>query len=185
MSTQPRCREVTNLVLKNLAKLLSLDKDYFINMLDENAITHARFNYYPHCPKPDQVFGLKPHSDATVITIVFVDDNVSGLQLQKNGVWYSVPIIPNALLVNMGDVMEIMSNGFFKSPVHRVVTNAEKERLSLVMFYTMDPEREIEPVPELVDEKNPRQYRKIKTKDYIAEIFKTFAKALAIDTVKI
>ena len=82
--------------------------------------------------------------------------------------------------------MQIMSNGFFKSPVHRVVTNAEKERLSLVMFYAMDPEREIEPVPELVDEKNPRRYRKIKTKDYIAEIFKTFAKGtLAIDTVKI
>ncbi|XBH97921.1 hypothetical protein VPH35_127525 [Triticum aestivum] len=181
-----RCREITNLVLKNLAKLLSLDKDYFINMLAENTITHARFNYYPHCPNPDQVFGLKPHSDATVITIVFVDDNISGLQLQKNGVWYSVPIILNALLVNMGDVMEIMSNGFFKSPVHRVVTNAEKERLSLVMFYAMDPEREIEPVPELVDEKNPRRYRKIKTKDYIAEIFKTFAKGtLAIDTVKI
>jgi isopenicillin N synthase-like dioxygenase len=82
--------------------------------------------------------------------------------------------------------MQILSNGFFKSPVHRVVTNAEKERLSLVMFYTMGPEREIEPVSELVDEKRPKRYRKIKTKDYIAQHFETFAKGtLAIDTVKI
>ncbi|KAM0858508.1 hypothetical protein ACQ4PT_047788 [Festuca glaucescens] len=110
----------------------------------------------------------------------------SGLQLQKEGVWYNVRIIPNALLVNMGDAMEIRSNGFFKSPVHMVVTNAEKERLSVVMFYSMDPERETEPASELVDEKNPRQYRTIKTKDYLTEISKTFARGtLAIDTVKI
>lgn len=82
--------------------------------------------------------------------------------------------------------MQILSNGFFKSPVHRVVTNAEKERMSLVMFYTMDPESEIEPVPELVDEKRPRRYRKIKTKDYMKELFETFARGtLVIDTVKI
>jgi hypothetical protein len=50
----------------------------------------------------------------------------------------------------------------------------------------MDPEREIEPASELVDEKNPRRYRTIKTKDYLTEISKTFARGtLAIDTVKI
>lgn len=181
-----RCRNITNLVLESLAKLLDLRDDYFVDMLDENAVTFARLNYYPHCPKPDHVLGMKPHTDASVITIVFIDDNVSGLQLQNNGAWYNVPIVPNTLLVNVGDVMEIMSNGFFKSPVHRVVTNAEKERLSLVMFYTMGPEREIEPVPELVDEKRPRRYKKIKTKDYIAKLFETFARrTLAIDTMKI
>uniref|UniRef100_A0ACD5XXM4 Uncharacterized protein n=1 Tax=Avena sativa TaxID=4498 RepID=A0ACD5XXM4_AVESA len=181
-----RCRNVANLVLENLAKLLNLRDDYFVDMLDENAVTYARLNYYPHCPKPDHVLGMKPHTDASVITIVFIDNNVSGLQMQNNGVWYNVPIVPNALLVNVGDVIEILSNGIFKSPVHRVVTNAKKERLSLVMFYTMGPEREIEPVSELVDENRPRRYRKIKTKDYIAQLFETFARGtLAIDTVKI
>ncbi|XP_047075416.1 protein SRG1-like isoform X2 [Lolium rigidum] len=187
--TQPpsfRCRNIANLFLENLAKLLNLREDYFVDMFDEDSLTYARFNYYPHCPKPDHVLGMKPHTDASVITIVFIDDNVSGLQLQNNGVWYDVPIVPNTLLVNVGDVMEIMSNGFFKSPVHRVVTNAEKERLSLVMFYTMGPEREIEPLSELVDEKTPVRYRKIKTNDYIATLFETFARGtLAIDAVKI
>ena len=181
-----RCRKIANLFLQNLAKLLDLHEDYFVNMFDENALTYARLNYYPNCPKPDHVFGMKPHTDASVITIVFIDDNVSGLQLQKDGVWYNIPILPNALLVNVGDVMEIMSNGFFKSPIHRVVTNAEKERLSLVMFYTMNPEKEIEPLSELVDEKRPRRYRKTTTNDYIAKLFETFARGtLAIDTVKI
>uniref|UniRef100_A0A453QWX6 Fe2OG dioxygenase domain-containing protein n=1 Tax=Aegilops tauschii subsp. strangulata TaxID=200361 RepID=A0A453QWX6_AEGTS len=102
-----RCHKIANLFLQNLAKLVDLHKDYFVNMFDENALTYARLNYYPNCPKPDDVFGMKPHTDASVITIVFIDDNVSGLQLQKDGVWYSVPIVPNALLVNVGDVMEV------------------------------------------------------------------------------
>jgi isopenicillin N synthase-like dioxygenase len=99
--------------LENLAKLLNLREDYFVDMFDEDSLTYARFNYYPHCPKPDHVLGMKPHTDASVITIVFIDDNVSGLQLQNNGVWYDVPIVPNALLVNVGDVMEVHAYKMF------------------------------------------------------------------------
>lgn len=66
------------------------------------------------------------------------------------------------------------------------MTNAEKDRVSLVMFYTADPESELEPVPELVDEKRPVRYRKIKTKDYQTRLFETFAEGtLVIDTMKI
>lgn len=83
--------------------------------------------------------------------------------------------------------MQIMSNGLFKGPVHRVVTNAESERVSLAMFYTLDPEKELEPVPELVDdEKRPRQYVKVKTKDCVTGLFETLARGTrVIDTVKI
>uniref|UniRef100_A0A0E0HLP4 Fe2OG dioxygenase domain-containing protein n=1 Tax=Oryza nivara TaxID=4536 RepID=A0A0E0HLP4_ORYNI len=182
-----RCREITSLVLKKLAKLLGLSEGYLVDMFDEKAMTYARFNYYPRCPRPDNVFGLKPHSDASVITIVAIDDSVSGLQLLRQGVWYDVPIVPNALLINVGDGIEIMSNGLFKGPGHRVVTNAESERVSLAMFYTLDPEKELEPVPELVDdEKRPRQYVKVKTKDYVTGLFETLARGTrVIDTVKI
>ncbi|KAK3131753.1 hypothetical protein QOZ80_6AG0510900 [Eleusine coracana subsp. coracana] len=182
-----RCREIVTLILANMAKLVGLHERYFVDMLDKEGVTYARLNYYPHCPKPDRVFGMKAHSDATVITVVLVDDTVSGLQVQGgDGVWYDVPIVPNALLVNVGDVMEIMSNGLLKSPVHRVVTNLERERLSVVMFYSMEPEKEIEPAPELVDEERPRRYRKTNTKDYIADLFETLARgARAIDRVKI
>ncbi|KAM3223890.1 hypothetical protein ACQJBY_057347 [Aegilops geniculata] len=181
-----RCRAVANLILQNLAKLLNLQEEYLTTMLGEKSLTQAIINYYPWCPKPDHVLGLKPHTDASMITINFIDDDVSGLQLQKNDIWYNVPIVPNALVVNIGDVMEIVSNGFFKSLVHRVVTNAEKERLSLVMFYALDPEVEIEPVQELVDDQRPRRYRKMKSKDYLAKFFDTYATGkLAIDSMKI
>uniref|UniRef100_A0A0E0L8I9 Fe2OG dioxygenase domain-containing protein n=1 Tax=Oryza punctata TaxID=4537 RepID=A0A0E0L8I9_ORYPU len=155
--------EITSLVLTKLAKLLGLREGYFVDMFDENATTYARFNYYPRCLRPEHVFGLKPHSDGSVITVASVDDTVSGLQVLRQGVWYNVPVI--------------MSNGLLKSPVHRVVTNAERERVSVVMFYALDPEKELEPSPELVDdEKRPRQYAKTKTKDYLSGVYETFAR---------
>ncbi|TKW19393.1 hypothetical protein SEVIR_4G017100v4 [Setaria viridis] len=186
-----RCRAIAGVVLAGLARVLDLHEGRFAGMMGEGvAMTHARFNYYPRCPRPDLVVGLKPHSDASVITVVLIDDAVSGLQVQKPndgaGVWYDVPIVPNALLVNVGDAIEIMSNGFFVSPVHRAVTNAERDRVSLAMFYTLDSEKVIEPLPELVDEKRSRRYGKTTTKDYLAVLFEMFARGgRAMDTVKI
>ncbi|CAN6202739.1 unnamed protein product [Urochloa humidicola] len=187
-----RCRrDIAGAVLAAVARLLGLREDRFAGMMDEgDAMTHARLNYYPRCPRPELVLGLRPHSDASVFTVVLVDDAVRGLQVQKpnagDGVWYDVPIVPNALLVNVGDAIEIMSNGIFKSPVHRAVANAESDRVSLAMFYTLDPEKEIEPLPELVDEERPRRYRKTTTKDYLAVLFERFARGgRAMDTVKI
>lgn len=55
-----------------------------------------------------------------------------------------------------------MSNGIFKSPVHKVVTNSERERTSLAVFYLAEPEEEIQPVDRLVTESRPRLYKKVK-----------------------
>ena len=81
---------------------------------------------------------------------------------------------------------QIISNGIFKSPVHRVVTNAKKDRLSVVLFYSARSEREIEPATQLVDEKRPVLYRKIKVKDYIAGLYEHVSQGtMVIDTLQI
>ncbi|OAY66783.1 Protein SRG1 [Ananas comosus] len=181
-----QCKRVANRILRAMAQLLELDEDYFVSQFDEKAITFARFNYYPQCSRPDLVFGIKPHSDGSVMTILLPDKDVGGLQVLRDGEWVDVPTIPHTLLVNLGDGMEIMSNGTFKSPVHRVVTNAGKERLSVAMFYALDPERELGPAAGLIDEERPRLYKTVKTKDYLAVLFETFAKGKrAIDWAKV
>ena len=77
-------------------------------------MTHARFDYYPRCPKPDVVVVvvLKPNSNAAVTTVVLIEDTISRLQVQKPngcaGVWYDVydvSIVPNTLF-NFGDAIE-------------------------------------------------------------------------------
>lgn len=90
-----------------MAKLLGLEEDYFINQITDKAPTFARFNYYPPCPRPDLVFGIRPHSDGGVLTILLVDKGVGGLQVQRDGKWYNVPAKPYTLLINLGDYMEV------------------------------------------------------------------------------
>ena len=57
---------------------------------------------------------------------------------------------------------QIMSNGVFKSPVHRVVTNSERERISVAVFCSPDSNIEIEPIGRLVNDSRPRLYKKVK-----------------------
>ncbi|KAM3206672.1 hypothetical protein ACQJBY_062042 [Aegilops geniculata] len=182
-----KCGRLKNDLLQAMSKLVGLDdENYFVDQLGEKALTNARCSYYPECPRPELVFGLKPHSDGTVITVLMVDDNVGGLQVRRDGVWWDVPVIPHTLVILIGDQIEIMSNGIFKSPVHRVITNAKKERLSVALDYSVDPEREIEPSSQLVDEKRPALYRKVKVKDYIATYYNHFFQGeMVIDTIKI
>lgn len=67
-----------------------------------------RMNYYPSCAKPDLVLGVSPHSDASSLTLLLQDDEITGLQIKHKGIWVPVKPIPNALVVNIGDVMEVI-----------------------------------------------------------------------------
>ncbi|KAM0918497.1 hypothetical protein ACQ4PT_009011 [Festuca glaucescens] len=112
--------------------------------------------------------------------------NAAGLQVLRDGEWYNVPVVPGALVVNLGDTVEVVSNGLLNSPVHKVVTNAERERVTVGAFYTLDPEREVEPALELVSEDRPRRYEKMKSSDYIREVLESFARGKTdVDSVKI
>lgn len=70
----------------------------------------CRFNLYPPCPSPDQVLGLKPHTDGSTVTVVLLDKEVEGLQLLKDNQWYKVQIKPHSLLFNAGDQLEVIIN---------------------------------------------------------------------------
>ncbi|KAK9083226.1 hypothetical protein Scep_029697 [Stephania cephalantha] len=153
-------------VLNVMAESLGLEGDYFLKQTGERGTAFARFNYYPPCSRPDHVYGIKPHADGGAITLVLQDKEVEGLQVFKDGKWIKVPVLPDAILINVADQIEIMSNGVYKSPVHRVITNLEKERFSVAVFYVPDWEKEIEPAAKLISESTPRLFRKIKMKEY-------------------
>ncbi|WOG84614.1 hypothetical protein DCAR_0103798 [Daucus carota subsp. sativus] len=167
-----RLKFLNEAVLKALSSSLNLKESCFLDQYGENANMVARFNYYPPCPRPDLTLGLKPHADGSAITYLLQDKEVEGLQILKNDQWFTVPIVPDALLVNVGDQVEIMSNGIFKSPVHRAVTNAERVRLSVAVFCFPDSGREIEPAAELITETRPVLYKKMK--DYLGAYFENY-----------
>lgn len=166
--------KLNEILHKAMARCLNLEENCFLDMYGEkeNATMIARFNFYPPCPRPDLVIGVKPHADASAFTYLLQDKQVEGLQFLKDSQWYRVPLNPEALVINAGDYAEIMSNGIFKSPVHRAVTNSERKRMSLAVFCIPNPDREIEPVNGVVNEARPRLYKKVK--DYVSLYFEYY-----------
>ncbi|GMN47351.1 hypothetical protein TIFTF001_016533 [Ficus carica] len=157
-----KLRLITEVVFKAMASSLNLEENCFLQQYGERAKVTAKFNLYPPCPRPDLVLGQKPHADGSAITLILQDKSTEDLQFLKENQWFRAPTIPEALLINIGDQAEISSNGIFKSLIHRVVTNAERERISLVVFYIPEIDKEIEPFEKLFDESRPRLYKKIK-----------------------
>lgn len=90
----------------------------------------------------------------------------------------------NSLILINIYYLQIMSNGLLKSPVHRAVTNSEKERISVATFFSPESGSDIEPVEELIDDKRPRLYKT--AKDYLSTYFQYYQQGKRpIDAVKI
>ncbi|KAK9086060.1 hypothetical protein Sjap_026471 [Stephania japonica] len=158
-------KNLTVKVLKMMAKALKMDTED-MKLLFEDGMQAFRMNYYPPCPQPDQVIGLTPHSDAVGLTILLQVNNVEGLQIRKDGMWVPVKPLPNAFIVNVGDILEIVTNGIYRSIEHRAVVNSSKERLSIATFYSPGVDEEIGPAPSLISSNSPPLFKRIKVEDY-------------------
>lgn len=173
--------QVARTVLRGMGRLLGFGEGFFLEHVGEKGGTYARFTYYPPCPRPDLVYGLKPHTDNSVVTVLLLDRDVGGLQVllkdvDGEGRWVDVPVLArDELLVVIGEEMEIMSNAVFRAPTHRVVTSGERERMSLVLFYQPEPHKDLQPVEELVREDRPAMYRKLKAKAFGDGFWDAFA----------
>ncbi|KAJ7966117.1 Gibberellin 3-beta-dioxygenase [Quillaja saponaria] len=100
------------------------------------ACTAIQLNSYPSCPDPNRAMGLAPHTDTSLFTILH-QSNTNGLQIFKDEVgWVPVNPDPTALVVNTGDILHIMSNGRFRSVLHRVMVNGTRPRYSVAYFYS-------------------------------------------------
>lgn len=122
-------------------------------------------SYYPPCPQPDLTLGLQSHSDMGAITLLIQDD-VGGLEVLKDGEWVIVQPSSDAIVVLLADQTEVITNGEYKSSIHRAVTNANKARLSVATFHDPAKTRTISPAPELVAKSKPR-YREVLYGDFV------------------
>lgn len=113
-------------------------------------------NYYPPCPEPGRTVGCSAHSDPSFLTVLLQDAHAQGgLQALLGGTWVDVPPIAGALLVNVGDLLQLVSNGRFRSVEHRVAANTSRDtaRVSVACFCNADIARSTRmygPIPELI-----------------------------------
>ncbi|KAF8008404.1 hypothetical protein BT93_K2170 [Corymbia citriodora subsp. variegata] len=159
-------RDVAMKILLLMAKALKMDTKEMMEQFEEG-LQGIRMNYYPPCPRPELVIGLTPHSDAIGLTILLQVNEVDGLQVRKEGTWVPIKPLPNAFIVNVGDILEIVTNGNYRSIEHRATVNSMKERLSVATFYSPNLEGEMGPAPSLITSDKPALFRRIGVVDYV------------------
>ncbi|CAM0144538.1 unnamed protein product [Urochloa decumbens] len=153
------CSEMSRLsleIMEVLGACLGVGRAHFRRFFEGND-SMMRLNYYPACQRPLQTLGTGPHCDPTSLTILHQDD-VGGLQVFAGGRWRSIRPHAGAFVVNIGDTFMALSNGRYRSCLHRAVVNSRVPRRSLAFFLCPPMDRLVTPPPELVDADHPRAY---------------------------
>lgn len=136
-----QAHDVASLLMQGFALGLKLDKNFFLQSADR-PLSRASFVYYPAQPADSEQmqFGVAPHTDFGVLTVLCQDDT-GGLQVQDiNGDWIHAPPIEGTLVVNVADLLCRWTAGEYKSTPHRVINTSGTERLSLVLAFDPNPE---------------------------------------------
>ncbi|KAJ6712379.1 2-OXOGLUTARATE (2OG) AND FE(II)-DEPENDENT OXYGENASE SUPERFAMILY PROTEIN-RELATED [Salix purpurea] len=121
----------------------------------EELLLQMKINYYPRCPQPELALGVEAHTDISALTFI-LHNMVPGLQLFYEGKWVTAKCVPNSIVMHIGDTVEILSNGKYKSILHRGLVNKEKVRISWAVFCEPPKEKIIlKPLTELVTEAEP------------------------------
>ncbi|KAI3931548.1 hypothetical protein MKW92_011150 [Papaver armeniacum] len=162
-------------LLDLLCENLGLEKGYLKKALSGSKGPQfgTKVGNYPPCPRPDLVKGLRAHSDAGGIILLFQDDQVSGLQFLKDGEWVDVPPMKHSIVVNFGEQIETITNGKYKSIMHRVLTQPEGTRMSVASFYNPGSDAVIYPAPALL-EKEKVDESQVYPKFVFGEYFKYY-----------
>lgn len=136
------CERLARALLRPICLSLGLAPDRLDACFEDHS-SFLRLNYYPPCPEPAPAdaaplpargaLGVHPHSDAGALTILH-QDGVAGLQVVLGDRFVPVDPVPGALTVNLGDMLRVWSNDRYRSPVHRVLANAERARYSAPFF---------------------------------------------------
>ncbi|EFJ23845.1 2-oxoacid-dependent dioxygenase [Selaginella moellendorffii] len=172
-------------ISRALSQGLGLEPDFLIKAFGEG-MNSIRVNYYPPCPRPDLAVGMSPHSDFGGFTIL-MQDQAGGLQVKRNGEWYSVKPVRGSFVVNISDQLQIFSNGKFQSAEHRAAVNSSSQRLSIVTFFEPSEDVVVAPIPELLlRNSEPPRYKESLFGTYLGKQFsKYFDSKNAIQALEI
>ncbi|XP_073058733.1 1-aminocyclopropane-1-carboxylate oxidase 3 [Primulina eburnea] len=157
-------------LLDLLCENLGLEKGYLKKAFygSKGPTFGTKVSNYPPCPKPDLIKGLRAHTDAGGIILLFQDDKVSGLQLLKGDEWVDVPPMRHSIVINIGDQLEVITNGKYKSVLHRVIAQTDGTRMSIASFYNPGSDAVIYPAPALVEKEESKDlYPKFVFEDYM------------------
>ncbi|KAG6469434.1 gibberellin 2-beta-dioxygenase 3-like [Zingiber officinale] len=165
-------RKLAALVLELMAEGLAIEpRDAFSKLATgEQSDGIFRLNHYPPCPLQllhgFSLTGFGEHTDPQVISVLR-SNNTSGLQISlKDGSW--IPVAPDeeSFFINVGDALQVLTNGRFRSVKHRVVANGVDARVSMIYFFGPALGERIAPLPQVMGEEEQSRYREFTWEEY-------------------
>ncbi|ERM95352.1 protein DMR6-LIKE OXYGENASE 1 isoform X1 [Amborella trichopoda] len=163
-----RVQQIARELFKGISESLGLQSCYIEKAFKlEEGLQILICNYYPRCPQPELAMGLTPHSDHGGLTVL-MQDEVGGLQLKHKGNWVLVRPLPNTFVVNVGDHLEILSNGIYKSVEHRAVVNDATARISIALAHGPSLDASVSPATQLAENGGQAvAYREMPYREYL------------------
>jgi len=133
-------------LLREWALSLGAEADHFELTFQRPSIL-LKVVRYPGSDSSSQ--GVGAHKDGGILTLLLVEPGVAGLQVERDGEWFDVPPVDDAFVVNIGELMEVATNGYLIATKHRVTTpRLGTERLSIPFFFNPSLDAEV-PIIEL------------------------------------
>jgi len=138
-------------LMRGIALSLGLDANYFFDRYTRDPLILFRIFNYPgmpaRAPSSDR-WGVGEHTDYGVLTILKQDD-VGGLQVKSRGGWIDAPPVPDAFVCNIGDMLDRMTRGLYRSTPHRVLNRSDVDRLSFPFFFDPNFDAVVRPIETL------------------------------------
>lgn len=149
-------------LLKGIALSLDLPENHFEQLMT-NPISIQRLLHYP--PQTgyvgEDIIGIGAHTDYGNLTILAQDD-VGGLQvMNRDGDWIEGTPIPGTFVINIGDLIQRLTNNVYLANMHRVVNTSGRQRYSIPFFIDADFDAVIKPLDSCVSADNPVRYEPV------------------------
>jgi isopenicillin N synthase-like dioxygenase len=132
-------------LMEGIAQALGLEPEYFARTYTAEPTILFRIFHYPAHRGADS-WGVGEHSDYGLLTLLAQDAN-GGLQVKTPRGWIEAPPVPGTLVCNIGDMLDRLTGGWFRSTPHRVRNVSGRDRLSFPLFFDPDFAARIEPLP--------------------------------------
>lgn len=165
---------LSNVLFRGFALALNLPEDNFTNIINAPP-SQLRLVHYPFSPDaPDDRPGIGAHTDYECFTILLATED--GLEVQNGAMeWIDAPAVNGAFVINIGDMLEVLSNGYFMATMHRV-RKVKQERYSFPLFCACDYDTVIQPIESLLSTETPSRYQPIVCGEHLyAQTMQTFS----------
>jgi isopenicillin N synthase-like dioxygenase len=163
------CNGVSMRILRAIALSLGTSASALDAYFAPEHTSFLRLNYYPKCPTPERPsdatvakvghLGVNQHTDSGAVTVLFQDQ--PGLEVFHGQTWKLIEPRRDALVINIGDIVQVWSNDLYPAALHRALVRPDVERFTAAFFLNPPYSAEYAPLPSVIDAGHPARYRAI------------------------